>query len=187
MHCNEINEGLLKQKEFTKYCIALLLDIEVISDSKELEKQKERLMIECNKFEKMLPMYGKIQEIIETITNHQVTILIGDTESGKSTQLIQNLYGAKIGSDGIIVRTQPRKVAVIALADYVSREMHVKLGKVLGYKVGDSGKFSENTKVLYMTDHTLLNDCIEDQTFSKYSCVIIDEAHERSAYTEGSI
>ena len=189
----QIEECLMQQKEFTDYCIDLLLTLDSIAtsdqvDSKMLEerfdKVKTKFGTECRRFSKPLPLYARRQQILTTITNHQVTILIGETGSGKSTQLVQYLHDAEILSDGIIVCTQPRKVAAVALANFVSREMCVRVGEELGYKVGMSGKCSENTKVLYMTDHALLNECIKDQTFSKYSCVVIDEAHERSLHTD---
>ena len=186
-------EYLLQKKEFTDYCTELLTKLESIAtsnqvDTKLLEEQfdkiKAKFGMECHRFSKPLPMYARRQQILTNITNHQVIILIGETGSGKSTQLVQYLHDAEILSDGIIVCTQPRKVAAVSLANFVSREMCVKVGEELGYKVGISGKCSENTKVLYMTDHALLNECINDQTFSKYSCVVIDEAHERSLHTD---
>ncbi|XP_065904268.1 ATP-dependent RNA helicase DHX15 homolog [Dysidea avara] len=189
----QIEEHSLQQKEFTDYCTELLIKLESIATSSQVdtkllkeqfEKIKAKFGMECHRFSKPLPMYARRQQILTTITNHQVTILIGETGSGKSTQLVQYLHDAEILSDGIIVCTQPRKVAAVSLANFVSREMCVRVGEELGYKVGMLGKCSENTKVLYMTDHALLNECIKDQTFSKYSCVVIDEAHERSLHTD---
>ena len=60
----------------------------------------------------------------------------------------------------------------------------MKLGEELGYKTGMSSKYSDKTKVLYMTDHVLLNECIKDKHFTRYSCLVIDEAHEHNLHTD---
>ena len=80
--------------------------------------------------------------------------------------------------------TQPRKVAAVSLAKYVRGELCVKLGEEVDYKTGMSGKYSGKTKVLYMTDHTLLNESIQDKKFTKYSCLVVDEAHKHSLHTD---
>ena len=85
---------------------------------------------------------------------------------------------------GTVVCTEPRKIAAITLAKHTSEEMNLELGKEIGYQVGRDKKSCRNTKLLYMTDHVLLNECVKDPYLSHYSCVIIDEAHERSIYTD---
>ena len=176
--------------EFTSFCTELLkklevLEIEASETSMEIiSKARKRFGRECNRYQNALPMYAYRNEITMTILDSRVTIVIGETGSGKSTQLVQYLYEAGIGESGIIACTQPRKVAAISLAKHVSMEMGCTLGHELGYKTGLRGKYSEQTRVLYMTDHTLLNECIADPAFSKYSCLIIDEAHERSLSTD---
>ena len=149
-----------------------------------ISKSRKRFGRECSRYQAALPVYAYRGYITSTILESKVTILVGETGSGKSTQLVQYLYEAGLGCSGIIACTQPRKVAAISLAKHVSNEMGVTLGHELGYKTGLRGKYSEQTKVLYMTDHTLLNECIADPKFSKYSCLIIDEAHERSLSTD---
>ena len=189
----QIEEFELQSKEFDEYCSNILTELKCILTSDQLNskstedriiKLQAKFGIECHKVSKALPMYARRQKILSTIAENQVSILIGETGSGKSTQLVQYLYDAGIASNGIIVCTQPRKVAAVSLANHVSREMCVKLGEELGYKTGMSGKYSDKTKVLYMTDHALLNECIKDKNFTKYSCLVIDEAHERSLHTD---
>ena len=189
----QIEECELQRKEFDEYCSNVLTELKCILTSDQLNdkstedriiKLQAKFGIECHKASKALPMYARRQKILSTIAGNQVCILIGETGSGKSTQLVQYLYDAGIASDGIIVCTQPRKVAAVSLANHVSREMCVKLGEELGYKTGMSGKYNFKTKVLYMTDHVLLNECIKDKHFTKYSCLVIDEAHERSLHTD---
>ena len=139
---------------------------------------------ECTHFEGALSIYARRMDVVNTICSNQVTILVGETGSGKSTQVVQYLYDAGIAKNGSIVCTQPRKVAAITLAKHVSKEMHVQLGKELGYCVGMKIACSAHTKIFYMTDHMLLNECISDPSLSKYSCLIIDEAHGRSISTD---
>lgn len=192
----EIQELQQQKLEFEGHCITLLdklhqLKSSAPSTSKPLElEERVRNMRkdfgkECVRFLNALPIYAKRGEIISVIRENQVTILIGETGSGKSTQVVQYLYDAGLTEKGLIACTQPRKVAAVTLAHHVSKEMGKKLGTILGYKFGTSGKYNkQTTKILYMTDHALLNECITDQDFSNYSCLVIDEAHERSLHTD---
>lgn len=177
---HELIELESRHIEFSTFCEHLHKNASSISGSN-LEKRFHR---ECVRFERGLPIYSHRREILEMIRKNQVSILIAETGSGKSTQLIQYLYDADFSTNGTIVCTQPRKVAAMSLAKYVSSEMLESLGIVVGYKTGIRGKFCDQTKLLYMTDHTLLNECVADATFSKYSCLIVDEAHERSLNTD---
>ena len=187
-----------QQDEFTTYCRSLNVKIEGIegqirttADKSEVVMDELRILQknfgnECCRFERALPMYAYRSEIVN-VMNHQdnqVVILIGETGSGKSTQLIQYLYECGLAMNGTIVCTQPRKVAAISLAKHVCIEMGVTLGQLLGYKTGLRGSYSDTTKILYLTDHTLLNECVVDPTLARYSCVIVDEAHERSLSTD---
>lgn len=80
--------------------------------------------------------------------------------------------------------TQPRKIAAVSLATHVSKEMASSVGQVVGYHVGMQCKKTALTKIMFMTDHILLNECLLDRSLAKYKCIIIDEAHERSIYTD---
>ena len=186
----QVTECKEQEAEFVYYCDSLEQQLEhlkpsVSSHSEDLlSKMRKNFGRECSRLLKALPIYAKRQYIVNAIWKNQVVILIGQTGSGKSTQIVQYLYDAGLSENGIIVCTQPRKVAAVSLAKHVSSEMSVRLGTTLGYKMGTSGKYCSETKVLYMTDHTLLNECIADRDFSNYSCLVIDEAHERSLHTD---
>ena len=143
-----------------------------------------KMLRERNHLISALPIYARRSDIVETVLSSNVTVLVGETGSGKSTQVVQYLYDAGVAERGLIVCTQPRKVAAISLAKHVSREMHVNLGEELGYRVGMNEKCSKNTKILYVTDHILLNECVADRALLRYSCVLIDEAHERNINTD---
>ncbi len=139
---------------------------------------------ECIRFQNALPIYARRHDIIECITASQVSIVIGETGSGKSTQLVQYLYDAGFAKHKLIACTQPRKVAAASLADHVSNEMCCSQNTLVACKVSTSHEVKKVTKILYLTDHALLDECIQDRMFSKYSCLIIDEAHERNLHTD---
>ena len=186
----QVTECKEKESEFVYYCDSLELELVhlklLVSQHSEerLSRMRKDFGRECSRFLKALPIYAKRRVIVDAVKNNQVVILIGQTGSGKSTQIVQYLYNSGLFEGGIIACTQPRKVAAVSLAKHVSTEMSVRLGTTLGYKMGASGKYCPETKVLYMTDHTLLNECIADRDFTNYSCLVIDEAHERSLHTD---
>ena len=145
-----------------------------------LHRSLDREVKRCNN---RLPIYAQRLDIMEMIARKQVSIVIGETGSGKSTQLVQYLHEARYSSTRLIACTQPRKLAAVSLAEHVSKEVNEIVGVSYGY-ISTKNKLSERTGVVYMTDHTLLNECIADPYFSKYSCLVIDEAHERSIHTD---
>ncbi|CAH1800432.1 unnamed protein product [Owenia fusiformis] len=150
---------------------------------KELEEIEKSFGFERSKMFASLPIFGFRQEITQHVSNNQVTVLLGETGSGKSTQLVQ--FMAEMNSfNGTIVCTQPRKVAATSLAERVAEEHSSRVGDEIGYRVGMRRRTSKNTRVIFMTDHTLLNEFFNDPEIKKYNCVIIDEAHERSIYSD---
>ena len=178
-----------RHMEFSSFCEHLHEEMSSIRGSSSfqrnlIDKMDKKFERECARFERGLPIYSHRREILEMIRNNQVSILIAETGSGKSTQLIQYLYDAEFSTSGRIVCTQPRKVAAMSLAKYVSSEMLENPGTIVGYRTGIRGNSSDRTRLLYVTDHTLLNECVADANFSKYSCLIVDEAHERSLNTD---
>eukprot|EP00105_Crassostrea_gigas_P035389 XP_019919537.1 PREDICTED: ATP-dependent RNA helicase DEAH12, chloroplastic-like [Crassostrea gigas] len=153
-------------------------------ESKDIDSVMKRFEVECSRLEQALPIYAKRTEIVDKILQSQVSIVLGETGSGKSTQITQYILESALGSSGKIVCTQPRKVAAMSLAQRVASELNSNVGDLVGYQVGMKSKLSEHTKILYMTDHMLLNECLKDPLLINYSCVVIDEAHERSVYTD---
>ena len=191
---SELEERSKQKIEFQNCCKEISKSLDQLESvinstrttlSGQLEQFQKRFARECIRLQKGLPIYAKCSNIVKIVSQNQVVILIGETGSGKSTQVVQYLYDAGFAAnDKIIVCTQPRKVAAVTLANHVSTEMCSSPGMLVGYHFGVSGKVSSETKIVYMTDHSLLNDCIADRTFSKYSCLVIDEAHERSLSTD---
>lgn len=182
---DELNQ---QRKEFKLFLTNLKkrLDIIKFDDNFEVKIQELRknLGVECNRLRSALPMYARRSDILDVIKKHQVCVILGETGSGKSTQMTQYIYQAGFANTGMIACTQPRKIAAVSLATHVASEMACSVGQVVGYQVGMQKRKSGVTKVLYMTDHVLLNECLKDNNLSEYSCLIIDEAHERSIYTD---
>ncbi|KAI3406130.2 hypothetical protein KGF56_000972 [Candida oxycetoniae] len=133
-----------------------------------------------------LPVFKYKQEFVKVIKENQIVIIVGETGSGKTTQLPQYLYEAgysykdtkKIGC------TQPRRVAATSVAQRVAQEMHVPLGDKVGYTVRFDDKSSRNTTIKYLTDGMLLREFLNDPHLSSYGAIMIDEAHERTLSTE---
>ncbi|XP_021370464.1 ATP-dependent RNA helicase DEAH12, chloroplastic-like isoform X2 [Mizuhopecten yessoensis] len=178
----------LQQKEFQNFITSAHQKFVEMLDSAVCDKPAISIMkafgVECNRLDKALPMYARRSDILDIVKNNQVSVIIGETGSGKSTQMAQYLYQTEFANAGMIACTQPRKIAAISVATYVACEMSSSVGQVIGYKVGMQEKKTALTKVLFMTDHILLQECLKDRKLSSFSCIIIDEAHERSIYTD---
>lgn len=132
-----------------------------------------------------LPVTLKEYEIMESVINNLVTIVCGATGSGKSTQIPQFLYETGFCQDGLVGITQPRRLAAISLAQRVAEEMSSQVGDKVGYQVRfEASKFTEETKIKFMTDGILLNEMMSDFLLTKYSVIVLDEAHERKINTD---
>ena len=133
---------------------------------------------------KKLPIWARQQDIKKQLQENDVLVLSGETGSGKSTQLPQFLLESKWCSKCIAV-TQPRRVAAISLARRVAEEMGTPLGNSspaskVGYSVRFDESTSPSTRIKYLTEGMLLQEMLRDSAMSQYSCVVVDEVHERS-------
>ncbi|KAK3028026.1 hypothetical protein RJ639_038747 [Escallonia herrerae] len=145
---------------------------------------------------KTLPVYPYRDALLQAVHDHQVLVIVGETGSGKTTQIPQYLHEGGYTKRGKIGCTQPRRVAAMSVAARVSQEMGVKLGhEVLGRnnhslvcQVGYSIRFedctSDKTVLKYMTDGMLLREFLGEPDLSSYSVVMVDEAHERTLSTD---
>ena len=132
-----------------------------------------------------LPAYKSRNSLLSMIRENQVSIIIGETGSGKTTQLPQYLYEDGFTSNGKIIGvTQPRRVAAMSVAKRVAQEMDVKIKEEVGYTIRFEDFSSSNTKIKFMTDGILLREALLDNDLDKYSCIMIDEAHERTLNTD---
>ena len=131
-----------------------------------------------------LPVYQKRTEFLQLLSTNQIVIIAGETGSGKTTQLPQYLYEEGYGKYGKIAITQPRRVAAMSVARRVSEEMECRLGGLVGYTIRFEDVTSERTVIQYMTDGMLLRSFMNDPEMKQYSCIMIDEAHERTISTD---
>ena len=132
-----------------------------------------------------LPIFQYEKQLVTSVKAHQTTIVVGETGSGKSTQIPQILVDHHlIKQSKAIVCTQPRRVAAVTIAQKVASERGVKVGQEVGYSIRFEDKSCDKTVIKYATDGVLLRECMSDPLLSKYSIVILDEAHERSLQTD---
>ena len=158
--------------------------------AEEIEQQIEqaRLRVESRKsavknpivFPESLPVSQRKAEIEKLLSEHQVIVVAGETGSGKTTQLPKMCLELGLGNLGTIGHTQPRRIAARSVAARIAEELQTELGDLVGYKVRFNDQISDNTQIKLMTDGILLVEIQTDRFLNQYSCLIIDEAHERS-------
>ncbi|PRQ29081.1 putative RNA helicase [Rosa chinensis] len=140
-----------------------------------LERQRQRL-----------PVFRYRTAILYSVETRATTVVVGETGSGKTTQIPQYLKEAGWADGGrVIACTQPRRLAVQSVAARVAEEMGVKLGEEVGYTIRFEDATSTGvTMIKFLTDGVLLREMMDDPLLTKYSVVMVDEAHERSISTD---
>lgn len=131
-----------------------------------------------------LPIYKLRTELVQAINDNQILIVIGETGSGKTTQITQYMAEEGIAVRGKIGCTQPRRVAAMSVAKRVSEEFGCRLGQEVGYTIRFEDCTSPETVIKYMTDGMLLRECLIDADLKQYAVVMLDEAHERTIHTD---
>ncbi|WP_411373662.1 ATP-dependent RNA helicase HrpA [Arthrobacter sp. MPF02] len=127
-----------------------------------------------------LPVSERREDLMAAIAANQVTIIAGETGSGKTTQIPKMCLELGLGENGLIGHTQPRRLAARTVAERIAEELGVEIGQEVGFQVRFTGEVSRETKVKLMTDGILLAEIQRDKLLRKYNAIIIDEAHERS-------
>jgi len=143
-----------------------------------------------------LPAWQVQAEVVKAVTENQVTIISGETGSGKSTQSVQfildDLYNKGLGKGANIIVTQPRRISALGLADRVAEERCSQVGQEVGYSIRGETKTSPDTKITFVTTGVLLRRLqtsggrVEDvvASLANVSHIIVDEVHERSLDTD---
>ena len=127
-----------------------------------------------------LPVYKQRAKILRQLAKNNVIVVESPTGSGKTTQLPQILYEAGYANQGIIGITQPRRIAAVSVASFIARQQKTTLPGIVGYKMRFEDITAVETRIKVMTDGILLQEIKADYDLSRYSVIIVDEAHERS-------
>mgnify|MGYP005989116361 CR=1 FL=1 len=145
----------------------------------------EKKALSIQETRKSLPIYQYRDEFLAALEQYQIIVIVGETGSGKTTQLPQYLHEAGYTKNGQKVGcTQPRRVAAMSVAARVAEEMGVKVGAEVGYSVRFDDTTSDKTILKYMTDGMLLREFMTEPDLAGYSALMIDEAHERTVHTD---
>lgn len=129
---------------------------------------------------KSLPVYEQKQKILDCLEKNQVVIVESPTGSGKTTQIPVILYEAGYATNGIIAVTQPRRIAALSVSEFIAKQMNTPYPGLVGYKMRFEDNTNQDTRIKIMTDGILLQEMKLDPWLSKYSVIMVDEAHERS-------
>ena len=127
-----------------------------------------------------LPVYQHRDLILSVLEENQAVVVESPTGSGKTTQLPVILHEAGYSKKGIIGVTQPRRIAAVSVSEFIARQMGAKLPGIIGYKMRFEDRTNADTKIKILTDGMLLQEMKLDPWLSKYSLLLVDEAHERS-------
>lgn len=144
--------------------------------------QRSKLSIQEQR--QSLPIYKLKKELVQAVHDNQVLVVIGETGSGKTTQVTQYLAEAGYTTKGKIGCTQPRRVAAMSVAKRVAEEFGCRLGEEVGYAIRFEDCTGPETVIKYMTDGMLLREILIDENLSQYSVIMLDEAHERTIHTD---
>jgi ATP-dependent RNA helicase DHX8/PRP22 len=144
--------------------------------------QRSKLSIQEQR--QSLPIYKLKNELIKAVSENQVLVVIGETGSGKTTQMTQYLAEAGYTTRGKIGCTQPRRVAAMSVAKRVAEEFGCRLGEEVGYAIRFEDCTGPETVIKYMTDGMLLRETLIDEQCVSYSVIMLDEAHERTIHTD---
>ncbi|XP_046552871.1 probable ATP-dependent RNA helicase DHX35 [Haliotis rubra] len=167
-------QGLQEERQSTKDAEAQPVKYNA-NQSMSIEQQRQKL-----------PVFQHRSHILYLVERYQTVVIIGETGSGKSTQIPQYLLEAGWAAEGhVIAVTQPRRVAAVTVADRIAEERGTLLGDEVGYMIRfDDCSDPNTTRILFLTDGMLIREIMKDPLLRKYSIVMVDEAHERSINTD---
>ncbi len=127
-----------------------------------------------------LPVYEQREKILAALESHQVIVVESPTGSGKTTQIPLILHEAGYTPHGMVGVTQPRRIAAVSVSEFIARQIGTEIPEIVGYTMRFEDKTDEETVIKIMTDGILLQEMKSDRLLSRYSVLMVDEAHERS-------
>ena len=127
-----------------------------------------------------LPVYQQKDRILKALDHNQVVVVESPTGSGKTTQIPIILHEAGFTGEGIIGITQPRRIAAVSVSEFIAKQLNTNVPGLVGYKMRFIDHTDVTTRIKIMTDGILLQELKANPDLSKYSLIMIDEAHERS-------
>lgn len=131
-----------------------------------------------------LPVWEYREKFMESMKEHQAFVLVGETGSGKTTQIPQWCLETRVDKRKCVACTQPRRVAAMSVAQRVADELDVTIGQEVGYTIRFEDCTSPRTILKYMTDGMLLREAMTDPLLDRYAVILLDEAHERTLATD---
>jgi ATP-dependent RNA helicase DHX8/PRP22 len=126
------------------------------------QKHGKRTDLTIREQRESLPVFALRDQLIEAVRQHPILVVVGETGSGKTTQLTQYLAEANFTDNGIIGCTQPRRLAAASIAGRVAEEFGCPLGQEVGFSIRFEDRTSPGTKIKYMTDGMLQREILLD-------------------------
>ena len=127
-----------------------------------------------------LPVYQQKKRILDALASNRVIVVESPTGSGKTTQIPQILLDAGFARSGMIGVTQPRRIAAVSVAEFIAGQRGTSIPDTIGFKMRFEDRTDSATRIKIMTDGILLQEIKADYALSRYSLIMVDEAHERS-------
>ncbi|XP_068708791.1 putative pre-mRNA-splicing factor ATP-dependent RNA helicase PRP1 [Montipora capricornis] len=131
-----------------------------------------------------LPVWEYREKFLDSMKEYQAFVLVGETGSGKTTQIPQWCLETRVDKRKCVACTQPRRVAAMSVAQRVADELDVTIGQEVGYTIRFEDCTSPRTILKYMTDGMLLREAMTDPLLDRYAVILLDEAHERTLATD---
>lgn len=165
-------------------------DVSSTSVNRFTNKSYSKKWHDIHKTRTKLPVWEYRETFMRLLDENQTIVLVGETGSGKTTQIPQWCVDYCIEKKNdesrtlCVACTQPRRVAAMSVAARVAEEMDVPLGEQVGYSIRFEACTSAKTLLKYLTDGMLLREAMNDSRLSQYGVVILDEVHERTLSTD---